>query len=132
MTLFLVIVGVTGSRLAVYHPAEPVTRSDPRLTLHESRTQVTPTSSGIPWLRFVVFPEYRKVKARKVRHATPRLRARYEAYCAGEISFAEFDASVQGWINHVRHADSWGLRRYMLTPFRLNSTNLQRAKGGRV
>ena len=35
----------------------------------------------------------------------------------GEISFAEFDASVQGWINHVRHADTWGLRRHLLEPF---------------
>jgi hypothetical protein len=35
-----------------------------RLTIHESRTQVTPTSSGILCLGIVVFPEYRKVKAR--------------------------------------------------------------------
>lgn len=26
----------------------------------------------------------------------------------------ELDASVQGWINHVRFADSWGLRRHVL------------------
>jgi RNA-directed DNA polymerase len=103
-----------------------------RLTLHESRMQVTPTSSGIPWLGFVVFPEYRRVKARKVRHATRRLGARYEAYCAGEISFAEFDASVQGWINHVRHADSWGLRRHVLAPFRLNRPDVPRATGSRA
>jgi hypothetical protein len=30
------------------------------------------------------------------------------------VSFAEFDASVQGWLNHVRHADSWGLRQHIL------------------
>ena len=30
------------------------------------------------------------------------------------ISFAEFDSSVQGWINHVRYADSWGLRSHVL------------------
>jgi glycine cleavage system H lipoate-binding protein len=29
------------------------------------------------------------------------------------ISFAELDASVQGWINHVRYADTWGLRQYV-------------------
>lgn len=29
-------------------------------------------------------------------------------------SFAAFDASMQGWINHVRHADSWGLRQHVL------------------
>jgi len=32
-------------------------------------------------------------------------------------SFGEFDASVQGWINHVRYADSWGLREHVLRRF---------------
>jgi hypothetical protein len=59
------------------------------------------------------------VKARKVVHATRRLGQRYAAYRTGEISSAEFNASVQGWINHVRFADSWGLRRHMLASLRL-------------
>lgn len=42
------------------------------------------------------------------------LRARWTDYCAGQITFAEFDASVQGWINHVRYADTWGLRGHAL------------------
>lgn len=50
------------------------------------------------------------MKARKVVQGTRRLTARFDAWCAGRINFAEFDASVQGWINHVRYADSWGLR----------------------
>jgi hypothetical protein len=25
-----------------------------------------------------------------------------------------FDTSVQGWINHVRYADTWGLREHVL------------------
>ncbi len=90
-----------------------------RLTIHESGTQVVPSASGIPWLGFVVYPDHRKIKARKVRYATRQLGERYEAYLAGTIPFAEFDTSVQGWINHVRHADSWGLRKHMLAPFRL-------------
>ena len=69
---------------------------------------------GIPWLGFVVYPTHRKLKARKVRNATHRLGERLDAYQAGRISFAEFDAGVQGWINHVRYADSWGLRRHLL------------------
>jgi hypothetical protein len=47
-------------------------------------------------------------------HFRRRLRERWRAYCAGEISFATFDASMQGWINHVRYADTWGLRRHIL------------------
>lgn len=88
-----------------------------RLTIHSTRAQVTPVAIGIPWLGFVVFADHRRVKGRKVRFASRHLRARYADYRAGIISFAEFDASVQGWINHVRYADSWGLRRHVLEPF---------------
>jgi len=99
-----------------------------RLTIHETSAQVLPTRCGIPWLGFVVYPDHRMVKARKVRNASHRLESRYEAYCAGEISFAEFDAGVQGWINHVRYADSWGLRRHMLAPFHLKAGEDWRAR----
>lgn len=33
------------------------------------------------------------------------------AYAAGEISFDQLDASVQGWINHVRYGNTVGLRK---------------------
>jgi hypothetical protein len=99
-----------------------------RLTMHETRAQVTPVAGGIPWLGFVVFPDHRLVKARKVRFSTRRLRARYEDYRAGALSFAEFDASVVGWINHVRYADTWGLRQYVLEPFVLKPGDVPRRK----
>jgi RNA-directed DNA polymerase len=86
-----------------------------RLVIHDESAQVQPVSTGIPWLGFVVFPTHRLVKARKVREATRHLAERLTAYQAGAISFAEFDASVQGWINHVRYADSWGLRKHMFS-----------------
>jgi RNA-directed DNA polymerase len=101
-----------------------------RLTIHERSAQVTSTASGIPWLGFVVYSHYRRLKARKVRHATRGLAERYRAYLAKQISFAEFDASVQGWINHARFADSWGLRRHMLAPFRLRQGDARRTRAG--
>ena len=69
------------------------------------------------WLRLVVFPTHRRVKSRKVVQATRRLGERYREWQDGSISFGEFDASVQGWINHVRFADSWRLREHVLRPF---------------
>jgi hypothetical protein len=37
-----------------------------------------------------------------------------QEYGAGAISLAECDATVQGWITHVRYADTWGLRQHVL------------------
>jgi RNA-directed DNA polymerase len=48
---------------------------------------------------------------------TRRLTQRFDEWRAGDISFAEFDAGVQGWINHVRYADSWRLREHVLDRF---------------
>jgi hypothetical protein len=84
-----------------------------RLTAHESQSQVSRCAEGIPWLGFVVYPTHRKLKARNVVHFTRRLEDNLDAFSLGAISFAELDASVQGWVNHVRYADTWGLRRHV-------------------
>jgi hypothetical protein len=88
-----------------------------RLIFHAGSAQVQPVTAGVPWLGFIVFPEYRRLKRRKVVEGSRRLGQRFDAWQAGQISFAEFDASVQGWINHVRYADTWGLRREVLDRF---------------
>ena len=85
-----------------------------RLTMHEPPAQVIPCTHGIPWLGFVVYPTHRRVKARNVVKFSRRLRSNWDDYCHGKISFAEFDATVQGWINYVRYADTWRLRERVL------------------
>jgi len=81
-----------------------------RLTVHEREAQVIPCEQGIPWLGFVVYPTHRRLKRRNVVNFTRKLEHNIDLYETGAIPFAELDASVQGWINHVRYADSWGLR----------------------
>jgi retron-type reverse transcriptase len=85
-----------------------------RLTLHNENVTVGrqpfPTTNGISWLGFVVYPTYRKLKGRNAVAFRRRLERNISHYQQGEISFAELDASVQGWINHVRYGDTWGLR----------------------
>lgn len=90
-----------------------------RLTMHEAEAQVGPTMCGIPWLGFVVYPTHRLLKRRNVVNFTRRFGATLDLYRAGQITFAELDASVQGWINHVRYADTWGLRKHVLGRFNI-------------
>lgn len=86
-----------------------------RLTIHEAQAQVLPTRCGIPWLGFVVYPTHRLLKRRNAVNFTRRLSHHLDAYQAGKLSFAELDACVQGWINHVRYADTWGLREHLFS-----------------
>lgn len=90
-----------------------------RLTLHEGRAQVYPTAHGIPFLGFVVYPHYRQLKRRKGIDYRLRLRRMLTAYQRKRIGRAAIDHSVRGWINHVRFADTWGLRRTILKEVRL-------------
>ncbi|MCE7904860.1 MAG: RNA-dependent DNA polymerase [Anaerolineae bacterium CFX3] len=90
-----------------------------RLTLHEESSQVNPTRAGIPFLGFRVFPEYRRVKRRKVVHFRRKLKALLLQYADGWLTLEKLDAAIKGWVNHVRYADSWGLRRAALGGIRL-------------
>lgn len=87
---------------------------DLRLTIHR-KAQANPVETGIPWLGFVVFPTHRRLKRRNVIAFSRRLARNFGLYRAGRISFAELDAGVQGWINHVRYGDTWGLREHLFS-----------------
>jgi hypothetical protein len=93
-----------------------------RLTIHEAQAQVLPTHCSIPWLGFVLYPTHRLIKRRNAVNFTRRLEINLDGYRAGQISFAELDASVQGSINHVRYADSWGLGEHVFATHSIPST----------
>ena len=81
-----------------------------RLTLHEKRAQPRPVSMGVPFLGFQVFPTHRRLKRQNVVAARQRMKARLKQYGHGEIDFEQLQASLQGWHNHARYGDTWGLQ----------------------
>lgn len=88
-----------------------------RLRLHEHSAQAQPTKDGVPWLGFVVYPTHRRLKSRKVVAATRRLTRAWQLWQAGATGFDAFDARVQGWVAHARHAASWRIRETVLGRF---------------
>lgn len=102
------------NRLQVWHRAIADRLIGLRLTTHRE-AQVNPTGTGIPWLGFVIFPTHRRLKQRNVVAFGRRLEKNMQLYRERRISFAELDASVQGWINHVRYGDTWGLREHLFS-----------------
>ena len=85
-----------------------------RLSLHEEAAQVYPTHTGIPFLGFRVYPEYRLLKRRKIVHFRRKLRRVLTDYANGIASIQKIGSSIKGWVNHVRYADTWGLRKDVL------------------
>lgn len=84
-----------------------------RLTLHRG-AHPRPVNEGIPFLGFQVFPERRRLKRRKGIHFIRALETRIAAYARGEITLDTLSASVQGWLNHARYANTVGLQKAVL------------------
>ncbi len=84
-----------------------------RLTLHPG-AHPRPVTEGVPFLGFVVYPERRRLKRRKGIHFQRSLRRQLAAYRDGAQLEEKIQASVQGWVNHVRYGNTVGLRKKML------------------
>jgi hypothetical protein len=81
-----------------------------RLTLHRGRGQVYPVKAGIPWLGFRIFPTHRRLRRRNVKAFSRRFRAQRAAYAAGQMTLDEINRSIQAWIAHAAHGDTYRLR----------------------
>jgi len=85
-----------------------------RLTLHAGSAHPYPVGAGIPFLGFRIFPNHRRLKQRKGFAYRRKLRHLIE-YGGREAA----RASIEGWINHVRYADTFHLRQSILKEFDL-------------
>lgn len=80
-----------------------------RLTIHEERAIPRPVTDGIKFLGFVAYPEKRLLKREKGIAYQRKLKQ-----LLSTASDETIKASVQGWVNHLRYGDTWGLRRAIL------------------
>jgi RNA-directed DNA polymerase len=86
-----------------------------RLALNWRRSVVYPTRTGIPFLGFRVFHGHRRVRSDNVRLARRRLQHQRDAVMAGRLSRSALRQSLVAWIAHVGHANSYRLRRKILS-----------------
>jgi RNA-directed DNA polymerase len=84
-----------------------------RVTIHPG-AHPRPVTEGIPFLGFIVFPARRRLKRRKGVHYQRRVRAAVDTYRAGQLPADILAASLRGWVNHVRYANTVGLQKAIL------------------
>ena len=85
-----------------------------RLTIHP-QAQPRPVTKGVSFLGFHIFPDRRRLKARKGYYFQRKFQQNLLAYADGAITFEQLTASVQGWVNHARYGNTVGLRRAVLS-----------------
>jgi retron-type reverse transcriptase len=95
-----------------------------RLTLHEKENTVFPVSNGIPFLGWQVFPTHRRLKRRNGVAFARRFRCLAAAYVDGEIDGEQLLTSVQGWVAHAKHGNTYGLRRALVSSCLIPRRNL--------
>ena len=89
-----------------------------RLTLN-GRTRMFPASQGIDFLGYRIWRTHRLLRKRSVRDMRRKLRRFERQRARGDVSLEHIRASVQSWIGHARHANTYTLRRRMFADFAL-------------
>jgi len=109
----MVILGDDKCRLAQVREEIRERAASLRLSLHPRKAHITRTGDGLGLLGYQVWPARRRLRADNGYRFRRRLRKFAAAYARGTAGFTDFNASVQSWIGHARHADTRGLRRCM-------------------
>ena len=85
-----------------------------RLTIHENKAHSRPSYTGVSFLGFQVFPEYRRLKPANGYAYQRRLRKMIEFLRAEKMTEKDFQMRLQSWINHASYGDTFGLRKSLL------------------
>lgn len=90
-----------------------------RVAVHDRKSVVFPVSEGIDFLGYRIFPTRRRMRRTTVRRFTRQLRHLRERHRLGGISIQEVTQSIQSWVAHCCHAQSYRLRRAILSKISL-------------
>ena len=85
-----------------------------RLTLHPTKSMVYPTQGGVAFLGFKVFPDHRLLLRGSVRRFRRRAGKLQRDYETGRVSAEHITRSVQAWVAHAAHGDTYHLRERLL------------------
>ncbi|HLA50701.1 MAG TPA: RNA-directed DNA polymerase [Thermodesulfobacteriota bacterium] len=82
-----------------------------RLKLHPKKCMIFPVSTGADMLGYRVFPSYRLLRKDNSMRFIRKLKNMSRLYREGILGWKDINPSVQSWLGHARHADTYGLRR---------------------
>lgn len=91
-----------------------------KLTLHPRKVRLFPAKLGVDFVGYVVFPNHIRLRSKNVRRFKKRLKKLTAQLENGKITREYFESSINSWIGHASHADSFKLRQKLFA-----SPNLQ-------
>jgi len=90
-----------------------------KLNLHPHKSQIYLTASGVAFLGYKIYPTHRLVVKINVKKARKRFKKYLGRLKSSLIRWSAITASIRSWFGYVTHADSFNLRRRLLSEFDL-------------
>ncbi|OGR22844.1 MAG: RNA-dependent DNA polymerase [Desulfobacterales bacterium RIFOXYA12_FULL_46_15] len=90
-----------------------------RLKVHKHKTRVFRVTDGVDFLGYRIWPDHTKIRKSVVKAYRKRLKRMGKAYEKGKLGLDRITASIQSWMGHVQHANSYGLKKEILSGIRL-------------
>lgn len=89
-----------------------------RLKLHQKKCRIYQVDEGVDFLGFRVFPTHRLLKKQNALHMRRKLKKMTREIRENRISTEKMRQSINSWISHAKHGDTWHLRQKIL-PFEI-------------
>jgi len=88
-----------------------------KLKLHPHKTRVYLTAKGIAFLGYKIYPTHRLIVRQNIKRLRKRIKNYFELLKLKLIFPQKITCSIQSWLGYAIHADSFYLRREVLSEF---------------
>ncbi len=99
------------------------------------KTDIFPVSQGVDFCGYRIWSTHRLLRKRSVKRFRRGLRYFQKAYREGTVTLTRINATVQSWLGHAGHANTWHLREKIFEDFVLSKRRtheeLSQAQGAR-
>ncbi|MBI2930136.1 MAG: group II intron reverse transcriptase domain-containing protein [Planctomycetes bacterium] len=110
-----IVLGDSARELAEVRDAASERLATLGLKLHARKRRIFPVREGCDFVGYRIFPHHRLLRRHSGFRFRRRLKGMMKAFRRGDVSALEIRSRVGSWIGHARHADTWGLRRAVLS-----------------
>jgi len=94
-----------------------------RLTMHEDKTQISPSKNGIQFLGFHLYPSHRRILRENLQRFKKKFGKRCKLYSNDEIAFENLLMSLNAWLGYVGKNHHIGLVNEILSSIKFNHPN---------
>jgi RNA-directed DNA polymerase len=95
--------------------------NDLKLKLNPNKTQIFPLKNGVDYLGFHTYLTDNGKVIRKLRHSShKRMKRKLKKFKERDVEYEKIKNSIFSWLGHVKHGNTYNLRKKILSNFCIN------------